>query len=98
MFCDNINPMNDEEISWEETAKAKYMQMIEKVPPFLRGMAEKAVFEKAQALIKAQGRQQIEEKDLIDAFFEATPFGFHGPMKSDMDDVGLDYKKYGHPE
>ena len=25
-----------------------------------------------------------------------TPFGFHGPMKLDMEELGIDYKKYGY--
>ena len=54
-------------------------------------MAEKNVKEKAHALVTQDGRLVVEEKDMVDAFFAATPFGFHGPMKNDMDDLNIDY-------
>ena len=25
-----------------------------------------------------------------------VPFGFHGPMKNDMKELGIDHTKYGH--
>ena len=39
---------------------------------------------------------QVEEKDLVDALFSETPFGFHGMMKNDLNVVGIDYAKYGY--
>ena len=41
-------------------------------------------------------RLAVTEKDLVDAFFSETPFGFHGPMKCDMDEFGIDYTQYGY--
>jgi len=51
---------------------------------------------KAEAIVTREGRSQVTEKDLVDAFFAETPFGFHGPMKTDMDALGIDYTQYGH--
>ena len=45
-----------------------------------------------------ENNPEVTEKNLIDAFFKETPFGFHGPMKTDMESVGIDYTKYGHPK
>lgn len=83
-------------IAWEESTKEKFSQLLEKVPVFLRDMAHKKVSQKAESLAGKEGRDQVTEKDLVDAFFAETPFGFHGPMKTDMEALGIDYTKYGH--
>ena len=86
------------EISWDEDTQKKFEQLIEKVPTFLRGTAKEKVSRKAESIVRAENRSVICEKDLVDAFFSETPFGFHGPMKNDMKEVHIDYVKYGHPE
>jgi hypothetical protein len=83
-------------VNWEASTLDKFNQILEKVPIFMRGIAKDKVSQKAESLIRKDGRTQVVEKDLVDAFFSETPFGFHGPMKSDMESIGLDYKKYGH--
>lgn len=83
-------------MNWDENAKAQFDRMIEKVPIFLRDMARERVSKKAEKLVVADGRSQITQKDMVDAFFAETPFGFHGPMKSDMESLGIDYARYGH--
>ena len=82
---------------WDEETQAKFRQVLDKMPVFVRSMAEKAVGTKAEANAASAGNAHVTEKDLIDAFFSETPFGFHGPMMTDLEAVGLDYKKYGHP-
>jgi len=62
----------------------------------LRGLAEKKVSQKAQQNAQAENRLEVSQKDVIDAFFMETPFGFHGPMKIDMETLGIDYTKYGY--
>ena len=83
-------------ITWEKSTEEKFRQLIEKVPIFLRELAKDKVSKKAEDLVKRTSRSVIEEKDLVDAFFMETPFGFHGPMKTDMTAVGIDYTKYGY--
>jgi hypothetical protein len=83
-------------ISWEKTTLEKFNQLIERIPIFMRDIARDKVSNKAEALIRKDGRAQVEEKDMVDAFFAETPFGFHGPMKNDLKDVGIDYMKYGY--
>ncbi len=71
-------------MNWDKSTKEKFQQMIEKVPVFLRDMAKEKVTEKAEVLAGKENRSEMIEKDLVDAFFEATPFGFHGPMKTEI--------------
>lgn len=84
------------DIIWDKDTKEKFRQLIEKIPSFLREMAEKRVSQKAESIVKKANRREIGEKDIVDAFFAETPFGFHGPMKSDMEAVGIDYTQYGY--
>ena len=90
--------MSESSIEWDEQTHQKFRRLIEKVPVFMRPLAEEKVSKKAEDLVKADGRAEIGEKDMVDAFFEATPFGFHGPMKTDMEEIGIDYVQYGHPQ
>lgn len=83
-------------MNWDETAEEKFHQMITKVPVFLRGIAKEKVSRKAEYLAGQEGRSQVSEKDMVDAFFAETPFGFHGPMKNDMKEIGIDYTLYGY--
>lgn len=83
-------------MAWDKVAADNFRFLIGKVPVFLRDIAEKKVGQTAEALARGEGRTQVTEKDMVDAFFAETPFGFHGPMKCDMEEAGVDYKKYGH--
>ncbi len=83
-------------IGWEKTTKERFDRLLDKVPVFLRDMAHKKVSQKAESLAVKEGRSEVSEKDMVDAFFVETPFGFHGPMKTDMEALGIDYTKYGH--
>ena len=84
------------DIAWNKDANEKFKLLIAKVPVFLRGIAEEKVSKSAQNLAQKENRAEVTEKDLVDAFLKETPFGFHGPMKSDMEALGIDYKKYGY--
>ena len=86
------------EITWDKMTQEKFNQLIEKVPVFLRDLAKDKVSKRAEGIVKEENRTQVTEKDMVDAFFKETPFGFHGPMKSDMGSIGIDYTKYGHPK
>ena len=89
---------NTSEIAWDPVAADKFQQMLTRMPIFARPMAEKPVARKAEELAVAEGGRAVGEGHLIDAFFEVTPFGFHGPMMTDMEAVGLDYQSFGHPK
>ena len=84
------------DITWDKNAQEKFDQLIKKTPIFLRGIAREKVSKSAEELVAESVRQEVTEKDMVDAFFAETPFGFHGPMKCDMEELGIDYAKYGH--
>ena len=88
----------ESKITWDTETEAKFKQLIEKIPIFLRGIAQEKVSKRAERIVEEGNRSQIIEKDMVDAFFIETPFGFHGPMKTDMETIGIDYTKYGHPK
>ena len=81
---------------WEESTQENFEKLIGKVPAVMRSFARDKVTKKIEELLKKSGGMLVTEKIMVDAFFEATPFGFHGPMKTDMEAIGLDYTKYGH--
>jgi hypothetical protein len=83
-------------VIWDLATQKKFDQMIAKIPIFLQDIAQKKVFQKAVDFTQKDGRRIVSEKDLVDAFFSETPFGFHGPMKNDMNDLKIDYLKYGY--
>jgi hypothetical protein len=84
-------------MNWERSAQENFRNILGKIPVFLRPTAEKKVGQKAEALAAKEGRSEVTEKDLVDAFLSETPFGFHGPLKNDFKEFGIDYVKYGHP-
>lgn len=83
-------------MNWDKTTEEKFKLLINKMPIFLRGTVSAQVSKKAQSLAAEANCPEITEKDMVDAFFAETPFGFQGLMKNDLIDVGIDYTKYGH--
>ena len=83
-------------VPWKKETEEKYHQMLQKIPAVLRGIAQNKVSEKAESLANENNHSEISEKDMVDAFFHTTPFGFHGPMKTDMESLDIDYTQYGY--
>lgn len=83
-------------VTWQKDTEEKFKRMLGKIPIFLRGIAREKVSEKAEDIVRRENRTEVCEKDMVDAFFAETPFGFHGPMKLDMEESGMDYTKYGY--
>lgn len=83
-------------MNWETQTEEKFTQLLEKIPVFLRDIAKEKVSKTAESLAEKENRSEMIEKDLVDALFVETPFGFHGPMKTDMEAIGIDYTQYGH--
>ena len=86
--------MND--LNWNNDTELKFKAMIERIPIFMRPIAEGKVLKKAKELASDDNRTEMNEKDLVDAFFAETPGGFYGPMKVDMEELGIDYTQYGY--
>lgn len=89
---------NENEIKWDEQTQKQFELLIEKIPIFLRNTAREKVSKKAKNIVRDDNRMMICEKDMVDAFFSETPFGFHGPLKTDMEEIQIDYTQYGHPQ
>jgi len=96
MGCDCNGGCNPKRIGWEEESQKSFEKILEEIPAMIRGVAETRVTKKAQSLVSEDGRTVITEKDMVDAFFAETPGGFLPPMKASMEDLGIDYKQYGH--
>ena len=85
-----------EDIIWNKKAREDFEAILAKIPVFLRGIAQQKVSHKAREFARQDNRLEVSQKDVVDAFFKETPFGFHGPMKMDMEALGIDYQKYGY--
>lgn len=84
-------------MEWEAKAQEKFKAMISKMPLFHRGIAESAVSSKAGENARERGAAQVEEEDIISAFFSDVPKPFYGMMVRLMEQSSFDYKKYGFP-
>jgi len=82
--------------SWDKDSGEKFQKLLEQIPEMIRGIAEARVSKKAASIVQADNRTVINEKDMVDAFFAETPGGFLGPMKCGMEELGIDYTKYGY--
>ena len=83
-------------ITWEKPVEEKFLKILEQIPDLIRGIAEGRISKKAESILKEQNRWVVNEKDMVDAFFAETPPGFRSAMKNGMDEVGIDYSKYGY--
>ena len=81
---------------WEKQAQEYFEAILAKIPVFLRDVAQKKVSTRAEQFALKAARSSVTPQDVVDAFFKETPFGFHGPMKADMEALGIDYQKYGY--
>ena len=82
---------------WSKQAQGIFNKLVKKTPVFIRSLVKEKISKKSENLAKEDNRDEVIEKDVVDAFFAETPFGFHGPMKCDMEELGVDYEKYGYP-
>jgi len=94
---ENEHSSGSAKITWDESTQKQFEKLIAKIPVFLRSTAKDKVSKKAENIVRSENRTVIGEKDMVDAFFIETPFGFHGPLKTDMEEIHIDYTKYGHP-
>lgn len=81
-------------LKWETKAFDKYQTLIKKIPMFHRDIAKQVVDKKAVLLAQERGATQIEEQDIVRAFFSEVPMTFYSLMIRLMSDSGFDYKRY----
>ncbi len=85
-------------MEWESDAQAKFKTVISKLPIFHRHIAESAIKEKAQEHARLRNTSQVQEQDIIAAFFSDVPSPFYSMMIRLLEQTGFDYKKYGFPK
>lgn len=82
------------QLNWNADVKVKFDTAISKMPAFHRPIAEKMISAKANEFALGRGAQEIEEMDLVKAFFADCPAPFKDLMKKVLDESKVDYKKY----
>lgn len=85
-------------MNWEVSAKDKFMAMVSKIPVFHRGITREAVTKKAEENARFRNSGQVEEEDVLEAFFSQVPSAFYSMMVRLLEQTGFDYKKYGYPK
>ena len=81
-------------MNWEPGARAKYEAMITRIPVFHREIARIVVDKKARINASERGSAQVEEGDIVKAFFSEVPKAFYSLMIRLMDEVGFDYRPF----
>jgi UDP-N-acetylenolpyruvoylglucosamine reductase len=85
-------------MDWEPKIQEKFKLIIAKMPIFHRRIAEEAVSQKAEENAKSRNSHQVEEQDIVGAFFSDVPTPFYSMMIRLLEQCNLDYKKYGFPQ
>lgn len=85
-------------MDWEAKTQEKFKVMIAKIPVFHRAITEQTVTEAAQNNAKSRGSSQVEEADVVSAFFSDVPSPFYSMMIRLLEQNNFDYRKYGFPK
>ncbi len=81
-------------LEWESNALTKYQSMTRRIPLFHREIAQKVVEKRAEINALERGAAQVEESDIVRAFFSEVPYTFYSLMIRLWDEVGFDYHPY----
>jgi DNA-binding MarR family transcriptional regulator len=82
------------DIQWTPKAKEIFDKVISNLPQFHRTIAEKLVKESAEEIAQNKNLKNVEEKELIEAFFKEIPPAFKDMMKRLFAKLNIDYAKY----
>lgn len=85
-------------MNWDSETQQKFKAMIEKIPVFHRQITESVVTKKAEENAFRRNAGQVEEQDVISAFFSDVPSPFYSMMVRLLEKSGFDYRKYGYPK
>jgi hypothetical protein len=85
-------------MTWETKTEEKFKLLISKIPVFHRRITESVVVQQAQNNALLRKSTQVEEQDVIAAFFSDVPSPFYSMMVRLLEQNGFDYKKYGFPK
>jgi hypothetical protein len=83
---------------WETKTEEKFKALISRIPVFHRRITESVVMQQAQNNALLRKSAQVEEQDVIAAFFSDVPSPFYSMMVRLLEQSGFDYKKYGFPK
>lgn len=83
---------------WETQTQDKFKILISKIPVFHRRITESVVSRRAEDLASSRNCSQVEDQDVIAAFFTDVPSPFYSMMVRLLGQNGFDYKKYGFPK
>ena len=81
-------------IIWNGETKSKCDKIIENLPQFHRTIAEQLIKEKSEQLAKARDSKEVEDKDLIVAFFQEVPPAFKEMLQRLLNQLNIDYSQY----
>ena len=82
------------QLKWEAESLEKFNTMIRKIPLFHREIAKQVVIKKAFLNAQQRGADQVEETDIVKAFFSEVPKAFYSLMIRLFDEVGFNYREY----
>lgn len=85
-------------MNWDANTLEKFKLMISKIPVFHRAITEEVVTKRSLENAKTRGAAQVEEKDVLAAFFSDVPSPFYSMMVRLLEQSDFDYKKYGFPK
>lgn len=89
-------PETTTKLEWETEALRKYQLMISKIPLFHREIAKVVVDKKAVINARERDAEQVEEQDIVNAFFSEVPKAFYSLMIRLLDEVGFHYEENGY--
>lgn len=84
-------------MDWEPKTKEKFLTMISKIPIFHRRITEEAVIKRSEEIAQLRNSTQVQEQDVVGAFFSDVPSPFYSMMVRLLEQTEFDYKKYGFP-
>lgn len=85
-------------MNWEPDTQRKFKLFTSKIPVFHRHITEVAVIKMAEENARKRNCLQVEELDVVAAFFLGVPSPFYSMMVRLLEQTGFDYKKYGFPK
>lgn len=83
---------------WEIETENKFKILISKIPVFHRHITEATVIQQAEAIARSRNSSQVQEQDVVAAFFSDVPSPFYSMMIRLLGQNNFDYKKYGFPK
>lgn len=81
-------------IIWNGETKSKFDRILENLPQFHRTIAEQLIKQKSEELAEARDSKEVEDKDLVVAFFQEVPPAFKGMLQRLLSQLDIDYSQY----